>query len=100
MQKHTSQHGGWKYTVTALALSVAMAPMAQAASVLKSTGKLEITGTPTSRTSRTTSMAEAAKRHLSRGGTTSLPSLNLIEVNRFAPCLGKVLSFVYRVPGR
>ena len=35
MQKHTQQHAGWKYTVTALALSVAMAPMAQAASVLK-----------------------------------------------------------------
>ncbi len=61
MQKHTSHQVGWKYTVTALALSVAMAPMAQAASVLKSTGKLEITGTPTSRTSDTTSMAEAAK---------------------------------------
>ena len=61
MQKHTSHQVGWKYTVTALALSVAMAPMAQAASVLKSTGKLEITGTPTSRTARTTSMAEAAE---------------------------------------
>ena len=61
MQKHTSHQVGWKYTVTALALSVAMAPMAQAASVLQSTGKLEITGTPTSRTARTTSMAEAAE---------------------------------------
>ena len=61
MQKHTQQHAGWKYTVTALALSVAMAPMAQAASVLKSTGKLEIKGTPTSRTAGTTSMAEAAE---------------------------------------
>ena len=26
MQKHTQHHTGWKYTVSALALSVAMAP--------------------------------------------------------------------------
>ena len=42
MQKHTQHHAGWKYTVSALALSVAMAPVAQAASVLQSTGKLEL----------------------------------------------------------
>ena len=54
MQKHTSHHAGWKYTVSALALGVAMAPVAQAASVLQSTGKLELTGTPASRMARTT----------------------------------------------
>ena len=54
MQKNTAHHAGWKYTVSALALGVAMAPVAQAASVLQSTGKLELTGTPTSRLARTT----------------------------------------------
>ena len=53
MQKNTSHHAGWKYTVSALALSVAMAPVPQAASVLQSTGKLELKGTPTSRMART-----------------------------------------------
>ena len=42
MQKNTSHHAGWKYTVSALALRVAMAPVAQAASVLQSTGKLKL----------------------------------------------------------
>jgi len=50
MQKHTSHHAGWKYTVSALALGVAMAPVAQAASVLQSTGRLGLNVTPTSRT--------------------------------------------------
>ncbi len=50
MQKHTQQSAGWKYTVSALALSFAMAPVAQAASVLQSTGKLELKGAVTKET--------------------------------------------------
>ena len=34
MQKHTSHQAGWKYTVSALALSVALAPVAQAAELI------------------------------------------------------------------
>ena len=52
MQKDTTRPVGWKYTVTALALSVAMAPMAQAASVLKTTGRLELKGAETNQETR------------------------------------------------
>ena len=47
--QNTQHHAGWKYTVTALALSVAMAPVAQAASVLNGTGKLELKRVETNR---------------------------------------------------
>jgi hypothetical protein len=68
MQKHTSHHAGWKYTVSALALSVAMAPVAQAASVLQSTGKLELMGPitrengPATRTALDTSLELVATK--------------------------------------
>ena len=40
MQQHTA-HAGWKYTISALAVSFALAPVAQAASLLSSPGKFE-----------------------------------------------------------
>ena len=60
MQKNTSHHAGWKYTVSALALSVAMAPVVQAASALRSPGKLETKETSTNREERTTGLPNHA----------------------------------------